>query len=418
MLQRLGFPVIGPHRRFVGAIAVDAVGSGVFLPVSILYFLHTTSLPLTTIGLAVSIAAALQLPLGPFVGGLVDRVGARRVLLLANLLQGAGFVGYVFVGSFTSVLVAAAVVQLGSTAFWSSFSPVVATIASMGERERWFGFLGALRNASFAVGGLVAALAISLGTTSAYTAVVLVNAASYAVAFSLLLSVRDQDRRPVTAPTGGTPAGWRQVLRDRPYLLLVATNYTYATSAMALNVVVPVYVTQSLGLPGWVAGAVFTLNTVMIGFGQGLAVNAVTGSVRANIVALGSLLTAASYVVLLSASWTTVWVGVGIALLGGVVFTGGELVAGPVLSALATDAAPPSLRGRYLSLYQMSWTVSGTVAPVTMTWLLGQGAVALWGALAVVALSGAVLSILLRSVLPQAGTVVPDSRHLTQPTLA
>ncbi len=398
-------------------MAVDAVGSGVFLPVSILYFLHTTSLPLTTIGLAVSIAAALQLPLGPFVGGLVDRVGAKRVLLLANLLQGAGFVAYVFVGSFASILVAAAVVQLGSTAFWSSFSPVVATISRPGERERWFGFLGALRNASFAVGGLAAALVITLGTTSAYTTVVLVNAASYAVAFLLLLSVRSQDQEPVRANASGA-SGWRQVLRDRPYLLFVTTNFTYAMSAMVLNVVVPVYVTQSLGLPGWVAGAVFTLNTVMIGLGQGLVVNAVTGSVRANIVALGSLLYAASYLVLLSASWTSVWLGVGIALLAGVVFTGGELVAGPVLSALATDAAPPNLRGRYVSLYQMSWTVSGTVAPVAMTWLLEQGPVVLWGALTVVAMSGAALAVLLRSVLPHAATKVPDTSHLTQPTLA
>lgn len=418
MLQRLGFPVVGPHRRFVGAIAVDAVGSGVFLPVSILYFLHTTSLALTTIGLAVSSAAALQLPLGPFVGGLVDRIGAKRVLLLANFLQGAGFVAYIFVSSFASVLAAAAIVQLGSTAFWSSFNPVVATIAQAGERERWFGFLGALRNASFAVGGIAAAIVVTLGTTSAYTMVVLVNAASYALAFFLLLSVPSHGQEPVRAQAGGASTGWRQVLRDRPYGLLVTTNFTYALSAMVLNVVVPVYVTQSLGLPGWVAGAVFTLNTVMIGFGQGLVVNAVTGSVRANIVALGSLLYAASYLVLLSASWTTVWLGVVIALFGGVVFTGGEMVAGPVLSALATDAAPPNLRGRYVSLYQMSWTASGTVAPVAMTWLLEQGSVALWGALTFVAMSGAALSVLLRSVLPQAATTVPDTRYLTQPTPA
>ena len=40
MLQRLGFPSVGPHRRFVTAIAVDALGSGVFMPLSMLYFLR------------------------------------------------------------------------------------------------------------------------------------------------------------------------------------------------------------------------------------------------------------------------------------------------------------------------------------------------------------------------------------------
>ena len=58
MLQRLGFPAVGPHRRFVTAIAIDAVGSGVFMPVSMLYFLAPTALSLVQVGAAISIAIA------------------------------------------------------------------------------------------------------------------------------------------------------------------------------------------------------------------------------------------------------------------------------------------------------------------------------------------------------------------------
>ncbi|MDX6296381.1 MAG: hypothetical protein QOI51_238 [Nocardioidaceae bacterium] len=417
MLQRLGFPVVGEHRRFVSAIAVDAIGSGVFLPVSLLYFLATTPLSLIQIGFALSVASALQLPFSPLLGGLVDKVGARRVLLAANLLEAAGFVGYVFASSFTSVLLAAAVVQLGQTAFWGSYSPVVATIAAPGERERWFGFLGALRNASFAVGGLAAGIAITIGTTTAYTAVVLVNAVSYLLAYLLILSVKAPRHAKAATPLDASPAGWGHVLRDRPYLLLVGTNYTYAMSAMALNVAVPVYLTQSLGLPGWVTGAVFTVNTIMIGLGQGLVVNAMEGSVRADIVAVGALFFVASYLVMLSAQWTSVGVGVAVALAGAIVYTGGELIAGPVLSALATDAAPAHLRGRYVSLYQMSWTVSSAVAPISLTWLLEEGSTALWGVLAAVALLGVALSVLLRRVLPQAAARVPNTRPDSLPSV-
>jgi MFS family permease len=415
VLERLGFPVIGRHRRFVVAIAVDAVGSGVFMPVSILYFLATTSLSLTQIGLALSLASAVQLPFGPLVGSVVDRVGAKRVLLSANLMEAVGFVGYVFAGSFMSVLVTSALIRLGQTAFWGSYSPVVATIAEPGQRERWFGFLGALRNASFAIGGLAAALAIMVGTQLAYTAVVIANAASYVLAFALLLGVPSGPKPATTATEVGAASPWGIVLRDRAYLLFTATNFSYAMSAMALNVALPVYVTTSLGLPGWVAGAVFTINTVMIGLGQGLVVNAMERSVRTNIIALGGLLSALSYGVLLSAGWTGVGLGVVLALVGAVVYTGGELVAGPVLAALSTDAAPVHLRGRYISLYQMSWTVSMTVAPVALTWLLERGASALWGALAAVALTGVVLAGLLRRVMPQAAETVPTSRRTVTP---
>ena len=385
-----------------------------------LYFLHTTSLSLTSIGLALSLATVVQLPMGPVLGGLVDKVGPKRVLLTANLLEAAGFAGYIFVGSFGSVLASAILVQLGITCFWSSFSPVVALIAAPGERERWFGFLGALRNASFAIGGIAAAIAVSIGTDAAYTAVVVANGTTYLLAFSLLLSVQTPQRQhePATdqATVGvETHEGWARVIRDRGYLLLVATNFCYAMSAMALNIAIPVYLTQNLGLPGWVAGAVFTINTVMIGLGQGLVVNAMTGRVRANIVTLGCLLSATSYVILWAAGWTSESIGVVVALVAAIVYTGGELVAGPVLTALSTDAAPMHLRGRYVSLYQMSWTVAMTVAPVTLTWLLEEGAGALWGGLIGVALLGVVLTGWLRRVLPLAGTAVTNAAVLPRP---
>jgi hypothetical protein len=54
--SRLGFPPIGTHGRFVTAIAVDALGSGVFMPLTMLYFLAVTPLSLLQIGLAISIA--------------------------------------------------------------------------------------------------------------------------------------------------------------------------------------------------------------------------------------------------------------------------------------------------------------------------------------------------------------------------
>jgi MFS family permease len=311
------------------------------------------------------------------------------------------------------MLLPAAVVQLGSTAFWSSYSPMIAAISEPEERERWFGFLGALRNGSFAVGGLVAAAVVTAGSDLAYTGVVLANAASSLVAFVLLLKVHTIGTRlPVESPaTAGrrtsSRTGWGQVVRDRPYLLLVVTNFTYAMSGMTLNVAIPVYLTRTLGLPGWLAGAVFTINTIMIGLGQGLVVNAIGGSVRANVVALGSLFAGASYLVLLSADWLPVTAGVLVALLASVVFTGGELVSGPVISTLATDAAPSNLRGRYISVYQLSWTVAGTVAPVSLLWLLSQGAAALWLALVGVAIAGVLLAGALRRVMPLADARVP-----------
>ena len=63
MLRRLGFPDLGRHRRFVTALGIDAVGSGVWTPVSLLYFLSQTDLSLVHVGLALSVGSLAAVPL-------------------------------------------------------------------------------------------------------------------------------------------------------------------------------------------------------------------------------------------------------------------------------------------------------------------------------------------------------------------
>jgi MFS family permease len=142
---------------------------------------------------------------------------------------------------------------------------------------------------------------------------------------------------------------------------------------MVLNFAMPIYAVTVLGLPGWVTGAVFTINTVMVGFGQGLVVRGMTGHRRWRVLVLTNLVFAASFVVMLGANGLSVVLATVVVLLGSVVYTGGELLGGPVLGALGAEAAPEHLRGRYLSLMQLAWAVSGTIAPVTFAWLLDRG---------------------------------------------
>ncbi len=45
--------------------------------------------------------------------------------------------------------------------------------------------------------------------------------------------------------------GWGIVLGDRGYSWLFASNFGYAMTSVVLNVAIPVYMVEMLGLPGW-----------------------------------------------------------------------------------------------------------------------------------------------------------------------
>lgn len=386
---RLGFPAIGSNRRVVVALVVDAIGSGLFLPFSVLFFVATTDLTVAQVGLAVSVGGIARFAAGPVAGGLADRFGPLRVLIIANVLQGVGFVGYLFVGRLWTLMLVTLVVQAGNAGFWSSYSPLVVEISAPGERERWFGLLGALRNVGFAVGALAAGAAVSIGGVAGYRALALANAASYALAAVLLHRAHTLAAWSPAVVTASGP-GWRTVLRDRPYLALTATNVSVATTSLALTLVMPVWAVENLGLPAWVPGAALTVNCAMVGLLQGPVVAAMTGHARYRALQLSMVLQVLASAVLLSAATTSVGVGVVLVILGVVVLTVGELMESPVSNTVAAEAAPAVARGRYLAVHQTSWNIASVIAPASLTALLAVSGLAVWGALSVVAIAGGI----------------------------
>ena len=130
MLQRLGFPDVGPHRRFVSALGIDALGSGIWMPLSMLYFLHQTSLSLVQLGLAMTIANTAVMPVVPVLGSLVDRFGPKRMMQLGNAGAAAAFVLYPFAHSVAVVTVLVFAASLTRSAFWGALGPMVTSITS------------------------------------------------------------------------------------------------------------------------------------------------------------------------------------------------------------------------------------------------------------------------------------------------
>ncbi|KAA2266529.1 MFS transporter [Solihabitans fulvus] len=388
---------IAGHGRFVAAIVVDSVGTGVFIPVTMLYFLATTSLSLVQVGAALTVGGLLALPAGPLVGGLVDRYGSKPVLQAANLAQAFGFAGYLVADHTWQIAVCAWVNSAGRAVFFGCYGVTVTALAAPGDRERWFGLLGSLRNLGYALGGLVAAVAVGVGTRSVYTAIVAVNAVSYVAAFGLLRAV------PNAKAGRDAAGGWRQVLRDWRFLPVVGQQLCFAVSLFAFSIAIPVYAVHVLGLPGWTAGAAFVLNTLLVGFGQSVVVGRLRGRVRSRVLVAGHGAFAVGYLLFLAARGVDVTaVAVGVLLLGAAVYTLGEILGGPVSSTIAADSAPDALRGRYLAFNQLAVTLAGATAPIMLSGLLSTGASATWLTLVGVSVLGATLATVVGRTVPAA----------------
>lgn len=397
----LGVPAAREHKRLLGAFGIDALGSGLFLPFSILFFRVTTSLSLQEIGLALSVAALIRLPATAGAGMLTDRIRPTRAVVASNLAQSIGFAGYLFVDSFGQVLLAAIVVQVGNSLFWVAYPALVHEVADQASQERWFALINAMRNAGLAVGALGASLAVAIGGTAGYYVIVAVNVASFALAALLTRldpSSSEQSSSPQSPKT--LKGSWASVLRDRPFLGFVGVNVGFALLSLSFVIAVPVFLVTSAGLSDWTPGALLALNAVLGALGAGPVVAAITGRRRDQVLISSQLIIGLAYACVLLAGLVPAGFNLVFALLAAVLVTTTELVQGPAVSAIVNESASDKDRGRYISVYQMTFSLVDIIAPVALTTALTHGPFTAWLPLIGIAALDALVLLFLARRLP------------------
>ncbi|WP_433788485.1 MFS transporter [Actinoplanes sp. CA-252034] len=364
------------------ALAVDMFGSGLFLPMSLLYFTEVAGLSLGTVGLLLSAATVASLPVPLLVGHVAHRFRPLSRVMLAQVVQGVAFAAYGWAHTATGVLLVAMLAAIGQRLFWSSFFSVVAGLAEPGEdrrrTDRRYALTGMIQMASMGAGTLVGGLVVAYGW---YQPVVWANAATFLVSAVLLLAA---PREPRTAPAERPADDYRTLLRDRPYLLLIAVNTIFALCSVFIGVALPVYLIEALPAPDWLVGPVLAVNTVLLASGQTLAVRLVRPLSRPRGLALAGLLWVMWALLYAAAVRVPGPALVPYLLVGLIFFAAADLIHAPLSNALSASAAPPAQRDRYLAVYQYCFAFASILAPAFFTTLYARGPAVPWLALALV----------------------------------
>ncbi|WP_030665198.1 MFS transporter [Streptomyces cellulosae] len=374
------------------ALAVDAIGTGLCLPLSLVYFLTVTGLSETDVGLLMTAAAASSLPLPLLVGRIVDRVGARSVVIAGQLLQAAGFFLYLGVAGPVSLFLAALVEAVGLRVYWSSVFALIADQADGRARDQWFARAGMIRAAGTGAGTVLAGVLLGLASQRAYHAMVLADAISFVcAAVTVGLFVRGA-RRQANQPDGRSPDGIRQLLRNRPYLGLIGVNVLFNICTVFLAVAMPVHVIRVLHAPGWTVGAFLTITTVVVATCTAeVTRRSRRRTSRGGAMAWGGRLwaawcVAAALAVLLPRGPLLV----GYLALVMLLWATAEMLHGPASNALSAEAAPPGARGTYLAAFQYSFATADMVTPGLFGVLYGVDRVLPWVVVGCLALTASV----------------------------
>ncbi|MHB8795230.1 MAG: MFS transporter [Candidatus Nanopelagicales bacterium] len=408
-------------RRVLLGNALSAIGSGLTMPLLIVYLGQVRGLGTAVAGIVVAYVALVSLAMLPIVGYLVDRFGPRPLLMVGLVVEATGVALLAAVEDVPTAFMVATVVAIGGSATWSPQSALLGRLTTAAERQRVFGIQFMLLNLGIGIGGIVAATIVREDNPGSFTILYLVDAGTYLLYLAVLLTlpgigVGEEPREDGDHGEGG----YREVIRDGRLVRLALLGLVLLSSGYgAVEIALPVFITIINDLAvGWVAVA-YAINTFTIVAMQLFTLRLIRGRSRSRLMALVAVIWGVSWLLVGMSGLLPVGAALGLILLSTLIFAIGETLWAPIAPSLLNDLAPDHLRGRYNSVQSLVWGVSGSIGPAVSGLLLGSGHVGIWLAtiLGGCALAG-VMAVRLRHRLTPAldGRVREPARDGTMPS--
>jgi MFS family permease len=378
---------------------VNAFGNGFVYPFLFIYLHNVRGFALGISGLIVATNAGVALVAGTSGGAAADRFGPKRTLAASLAVLAAGFALFPLVRQPWHGFALAALIGLGNGVFWPSYHTLLAAITPEQRRHAGFALQRVSTNLGFGIGGALAGLIASTSSAGTFTALFLIDAATY-VAFLALLAFVPSGRARQARPD--EPMGYRSALRNRVFLALLGLNVVFVTAGYAQLETLPVFAKNQAHVTERAIGLVFFVNSLVIVLAQLPVTKLVEGRRRMPMLTLMTGFWAAAWLLVFGAGlWLSALAAGAVIVVAGGVFAIGECLQGPTQQALIAQLAPDHLRGRYMALSTNSWSIGWIVGPAAGAFVLQKEPLALWPAAAALCLAAGAAGLLLERRLPE-----------------
>jgi MFS family permease len=343
----------------VTAYFVDSIGSALLFPFFALYITHKFGAGMTEAGILLGVSSLFGL-IGSVIGGAItDRFGRRRIILVGLVFSAVSSLSFGLAWDIGILYFLMIIIGLLSRIANPAYDAMLADILPEEKRQEGFGITRVVFNLAWifgtAAGGLIAAR--SFLTLFVADAVI-----------SLLVAIILYRFLPETKPVPQENAkqgesllkivkGYRLVLRDLGYMVftvagmisLLVYQQEYGSLSVYLRDVHQIS-PQDYGVMLSIAGLEVVLFQMWISRG-----------IR-------------KYPPFLMMVFGTIFFVLGFTMIGLVqdvllfmlcitLITIGEMITFPTNRVIAANFAPVQMRGRYMAIYDLGWTLPATIGP-------------------------------------------------------
>ena len=386
---------------------VNAFGNGMVIPFMFIYLHNVRGIGLGLTGLIVAAHALVSIVAGPIFGSQIDRFGGKRMLALSLAILTVGYAGYALVEEPWQGFLVAIVSGIGVGGFWPSQSTLITGLTPRDQQPSAFAMQRVVMNLGIGLGALTGGLIATTDSPETFTVLFLLDAVTFLVyAFVMYALVPEPDLRQ--SGQAGRTGSYREVLRHRPFVAVIALNALFIFAGFSGFDVLPVYAKNEGGLSETQIGLLFLVNTLVIVFTQLPIARLARGRRRMPTLALFGLLWAGAWLLVpiagAAASAETAFLVLVVVM---VIFAVGQCLHGAVAAPLAADLAEPRLMGRYMALNALSWQIGFALGPALGGAGLAVSPNGVWIAAAALCTIGAACTLLVEGALPSRARRTP-----------
>ncbi|MEU3281640.1 MFS transporter [Streptomyces antibioticus] len=397
-------PGTAAGRSFAVTSLINAIGTGLYLAGSAVFFVRSVGLTAAQVGLGLAVSGVVGFLTTVPIGALADRFGAKPTLVVLQLWRAGGFVALAFAEGMVSFTVVSCCLAAAEAATQPMTQAVASATTEGTDRTRTMAIIRTVRNVGFSLGALLAAPLLAADRVWTYRGIVLGTAAAFVVSAAMLSRVRTATAATVQKKVN--PLAALRDFRDWRYLLLTALNGVLNLHTTILSVGLSLWALQATEVSAGFLPVLILINTLMSIVLQvpiSRLVDRQGGAERA--LRLGGLALTACCLALAAAGAPSSAAVAGAVLLAAcVLLTFGEMWQAVGGWELSYDFAPEDRKGVYLSVFSLGNTGQRIIGPALITGGVLAAGPAGWIALgAVFGLAGLLVTPvtrMLRSVAP------------------
>ena len=343
----------------VVTLFIDSIGSTLLFPFFALYITHKFGVGMTEAGVLLGMSSLFGL-IGSVIGGaLTDKFGRRRLILFGLVFSALSSLLFGLASDVRILYFLVVIVGLLSRVSTPAHDAMLADILPESKRQEAFGITRVVYNYAWifgtALGGLIAA--------RSFLALFVADAV-----LSLTVAIILYRFLPETKPAFHieakesqsfltTIAGYRIVLRDLAYMgftlagMIVLIVYQQQYGALA------VYLRDVHNIGSKSYGVMLSITGLEVVLFQIWISRTIRKYPPFLMMTLGALFFMVGFAMIGFVKGFTLF------LLAVIIATVGEMILFPTNKALAVNFAPAAMRGRYMAIYDLGWTIPATFGP-------------------------------------------------------